>query len=164
MTEALAGILVRLPIVPQLPHGSAGRGADALPLPGGARAVSPVVVVAPVRLVSEANVREHWAPKARRAREQRAVMLLLCRKRFREEGLVDRHGSLLGQRRLVVRIERLGKRRLDGDNLARACKAVRDGIADALRLDDGDGRIEWVYEQAIAKGYEVRIEVRETLS
>ncbi len=51
---------------------------------------------------------------------------------------------------------------LDSDSLPGSCKALRDGIADALMVDDGDARITWVYEQKRAKawGVEVRIAQR----
>jgi hypothetical protein len=49
--------------------------------------------------------------------------------------------------RVVVTITRVSPRALDGDNLQRACKAVRDGVADALGCDDRDKCIEWRYAQ-----------------
>jgi hypothetical protein len=50
-----------------------------------------------------------------------------------------------------VTITRLAPRQLDTDNLAGACKHVRDGVADWLGIDDGDLRVAWVCEQEKAK-------------
>lgn len=62
-------------------------------------------------------------------------------------------------RRLIVTLTRVGPRTLDTDNLAGALKGVRDGVADALGIDDGDPRITWCYDQR--KGtYGVQIDVR----
>jgi hypothetical protein len=54
---------------------------------------------------------------------------------------------------------RLTGRALDGDNLQRALKAVRDGVADALGIDDGDSRIEWQYGQRRGGKGEYAVEV-----
>ncbi len=49
----------------------------------------------------------------------------------------------------IITMNRLG-RRLDDDNLAGACKPLRDGIADAFGLNDRDSRIKWVPAQSPA--------------
>lgn len=90
----------------------------------------------PIRIESEANLREHWAKKAKRAREQRLTV----------------HYSLTGARRpvnwpLVVTLTRIAPRALDTDNLARGFKAVRDAVAAWLGIDDGSERIVWRYGQ-----------------
>jgi hypothetical protein len=36
---------------------------------------------------------------------------------------------------------------MDGDNSIGSLKAVRDGVADALGIDDGDPRLTWEYRQ-----------------
>ena len=59
---------------------------------------------------------------------------------------------------LVVTLTRIGARKLDSDNLARSMKAVRDGIADALGIDDGSDRIEWKYAQEKGK-YAVKVTI-----
>jgi hypothetical protein len=50
---------------------------------------------------------------------------------------------------------------LDGDNLQSGFKAVRDGVADWLGVDDGSGLIDWQYCQRSSgpKVYKVEIEV-----
>ena len=62
---------------------------------------------------------------------------------------------------LTVKLTRCSAGELDDDNLRGALKAVRDGIADALRVDDGSPLIFWEYHQArCAKGqHSVEIEI-----
>ena len=111
--------------------------------------------VVPVRTVSEANRREHWSVKAKRAKQQReaAGMMMVSM------------GVHRGRPKppLSVTLTRVAPRKLDTDNLARSLKAVRDGIADALGIDDGDERVAWLYAQrrGAAKTYEVEVEIRE---
>lgn len=65
---------------------------------------------------------------------------------------------------IVVTLTRYSAGTLDDDNLIGACKAIRDGIADWLRIDDADPRVRYVYEQAWCepKKYAVVVEVRPT--
>jgi len=88
----------------------------------------------PIETVSEANVRVHWAVRADRAKKQRSKALLLCPRWDA--------GPLLR-----VELVRLAPRRLDTDNLVSAVKAVRDGIAARLGVDDGSPLVEWRYGQ-----------------
>jgi hypothetical protein len=50
---------------------------------------------------------------------------------------------------------------LDGDNLQSGFKAVRDGVADWLGVDDGSQLLDWQYRQRSngVKTYKVEIEV-----
>ena len=60
--------------------------------------------------------------------------------------------SLIGFRRIP----------LDDDNFVGACKHIRDAIAASLKLDDGDKRLKWQYQQIQSAGDEgllVRIEI-----
>lgn len=91
----------------------------------------------PIRLISTANAREHWAIKAKRAKLHRAATIV-----------IKKHPLPC-----VVELIRVGKRKLDGDNLQNSAKALRDGIADRLGADDADPRIEWKYDQIIGKDY-----------
>ena len=63
---------------------------------------------------------------------------------------------------VVVVLTRIAPRDLDTDNLASGLKAVRDGVADALGMDDGSSRIEWRYAQERRKPgeYAVRVGIR----
>lgn len=107
----------------------------------------------PIRTVSEANQREHWAVKAKRKKQQtNLAALVTC--------------SVVSQRWLFARparitLTRYGVRRLDADNLAGSFKGIQDGIAAALGMDDGDERLTWVYAQE--KGNKSRIGVVVTI-
>ena len=104
----------------------------------------------PVRLRSVANMREHWAAKAKRAKAHRVIgrnagkgwKLLPCR----------------------VTLTRIAPRALDGDNLQSAFKAMRDGVADALGVDDAEPRVEWRYaqERGRVKEYAVTVKIEGT--
>jgi hypothetical protein len=103
------------------------------------------VVELPLRIESTQNKREHWAEKARRTKQQRLAALavpthpLPCR----------------------VVLTRVAPRALDDDNCVSGFKALRDGIADRLGVDDKDPRVTWVYRQARgkAKEYAARVEI-----
>lgn len=102
----------------------------------------------PLKAPSTPNLREHWATKSKRAAAQRGKARLLTPR-------------WTGGPLLRVTLTRVGVRELDSDNLASACKAVRDGVADRLRLDDGSPLVEWAYRQEkCLKGAEgVRVEI-----
>ena len=111
----------------------------------------------PIRTVSEANTREHWAAKAKRAKMQRCVARLLMLSNMTPE---ISHRLIRCKEPLMIRITQIGKRKLDSDNLARSQKAVRDGIAEAIGIDDGSELLEWEYSQEIGKQYSVKVEIR----
>lgn len=98
------------------------------------------------RLVSEANAREHWATRAKRAKAHRTMARGTLRLH---------HAPIPAPCRITI--TRIGKRRLDDDNLAGSAKAIRDGVADWLGIDDGDPRLTWRYAQEIGRDYAVRI-------
>lgn len=108
-----------------------------------------VAFVMPIRLVSEPNARGHWGKRHGRASEQRGLARALAHSR----------GVHRMRPPCVVTITRIGKRRLDDDNAVASCKAVRDGVADALGIDDSDPRVEWRYEQETKQAYAVRVRV-----
>jgi hypothetical protein len=117
-----------------------------------------VSTVVPVKLISEANVHEHWANRARRVKSQRSVARLTM---LESEGLARQSVFNGGERPLTIRLVRVAPRRLDSDNLARSFKAVRDGIADWLGIDDGSPLLTWVYDQrrGNVKEYFAEVEV-----
>lgn len=110
-------------------------------------------VLLPVRTWSEANQRGHWGKRARRAKKQREAARLLVRA---ARVVLPASGPV------VITLTRIAPRALDTDNLVSGLKAVRDGLADALRVDDGSSRIEWCYAQGRGKPgeYAVRVEIR----
>jgi hypothetical protein len=48
----------------------------------------------------------------------------------------------------VVTLTRLSAGTMDDDGLAGSCKGLRDGIAEALGIDDGSSAVKWNYAQA----------------
>ena len=100
-------------------------------------------VTIPVRLISEANARGHWAAKARRATKGRQQGRLAVQ-------ILRAHNYPVADARIVT-LTRIAPRRLDDDNLRGAFKFVRDGIADALGINDGSYAVEWMYDQKPGK-------------
>lgn len=99
-------------------------------------------ITLPYRLKSAPNLREHWAEKHRRIKEQRRLAIVVPKQPLP----------------CIVTLTRIGPKRLDDDNLSGAFKGVRDGIADRLGVDDADPLIEWRYAQE--KGaYGIRITI-----
>lgn len=111
-------------------------------------------ITLPIRTVSEANVREHWAKRASRAKQHRTLAWAGLR-------AVDPGRKLLGN--VSVTLTRIAPRALDDDNLRAAIKAVRDGVADWLGVPDNHPAIEWRYgqEKGLPKQYALRIQVEE---
>ena len=60
---------------------------------------------------------------------------------------------------LEVELVRVAPRSLDSDNLTSSLKAVRDGVADWLGVDDGDERVRWTYGQRKGKPREYLVEI-----
>ena len=94
----------------------------------------------PIETISEANTKEHWARKARRVKIQRSDTYNFCRAK---RGIL----RLVPESKITVHLIRLAPKKLDSDNLVSSFKAIRDGIADWLKIDDGSERIEWLYSQ-----------------
>lgn len=59
----------------------------------------------------------------------------------------------------TVALRRVSPRPLDGDGLQAALKSVRDGIADALQIDDGTDSVTWIYDWRRGKVREYAVEV-----
>ncbi len=57
----------------------------------------------------------------------------------------------------TVTLTRVGRRKVDQDNLSGLFKATRDGIADVYGVDDGSDLYQWVYSQEIGGGIGIRI-------
>ena len=105
-----------------------------------------MTITIPIRLVSVANVREHWGKRAGRTKAHRNAGRLFCR-------------HLGFPLPVTVRITRIAPRPLDDDNLRSACKALRDGIADALGVDDRSPLVTWEYEQERGKPKEYAVRI-----
>ena len=118
----------------------------------------------PGKLESKLNDRGHWSKRHRTAKRQREnAHWALIQKR---KGVIE---SDLDDVPLTVTITRLSphhdspQKRLDQDNLQGACKAIRDGVADWLRVNDRDERITWVYQQGFHEEYACTVSIARTL-
>ena len=113
---------------------------------------SVIVVAVPVRIISEANSRQHWRKAAARKKLHRQTARLVLQQYARPMGEAER---------FTITLTRVAPRKLDDDNLASGFKAVRDGVADWLGIDDGSPRICWQYAQEKSKAgeYAARVHV-----
>ncbi len=116
----------------------------------------------PIRTRSVSNLREHWAVRAKRSKEERWLARIGLQQVL--TGLADdrlrswRRDYHTGGR-IEILLVRVGPRPLDSDNLAISCKGVRDGIADAIGLDDGAPGLIWTYAQEKGKEYSVKVRI-----
>jgi hypothetical protein len=94
-----------------------------------------VILTISMRLPSAANLREHWAAKAKRVKQQRQAVAMFIGGRPKPALPV------------VVTLVRIAPRALDSDNLQSAFKAPRDEIARWLGVADNDPRVGWEYAQ-----------------
>lgn len=108
----------------------------------------------PIQTGSRLNVREHWATVAEKAKKHRqaAHLMMLGVLRHHPRGTDDAIVQL-------IRVGPRGREELDDDNLRGSLKAVRDGVADALKIDDGDERVRWLYAQLKGERYAVIVRV-----
>jgi len=96
---------------------------------------------------SVANLREHFAQKAKRASGHRKAGYLMAR------------GFAGGFNRALVILTRHAPRLVDSDNLAALLKNVRDGVADGLQVDDRDPSVIWHTQQVKAKTAAVSVSI-----
>lgn len=101
-----------------------------------------ITVTLPLRIVSTLNLREHWTKRHRRNQAHRKAALAVPK----------------AELPCTVKLTRIGLKILDGDNLQGGLKALRDGIADRLGVDDADPRVTWEYAQERGE-YAVRVEI-----
>lgn len=99
----------------------------------------------PLRLVSEANQREHWGARKRRKDNQQITTRLELLRRMPTRKHRD---ALLP---LNVKFTRVGGRRMDKDNNVGSFKHVQDAVAKFFGVADGDASAKWDYDQAPAK-------------
>lgn len=114
-------------------------------------------VTLPVHLTNTSNARQHWGTTARKARVRHTVTLAV-QTRARHVGSVL---SGVGVAVLAVRLVYIGPRELDDDGVTSAVKSLRDGVADALGVNDRDPRVTWVpdQERGGVREYAARVEV-----
>jgi hypothetical protein len=115
--------------------------------------VTIVCEIPDMKLPSMKNLRTHWSTLAKLTANQRLAAALAVRSvTMKKERTMP----------AVVTITRCAPRKIDSDNLARACSAIRDGIAQAWGVDDGNEGPKgwtWRYGQTVAKKATVRIEI-----
>lgn len=109
-----------------------------------------IVIRHETKLPSLANQRLHWAARAKIIKNQRITASLLVAQAV---GRTPRKPK-------AVTLTRISSRPLDGDNWVAAAKGIRDGVADALGIDDGDSRVKWKYEQRKGSPQAVEIRIR----
>lgn len=121
--------------------------------------MSIIAILDGLRVRNESNERSHHMVRAKRAKTARA----LARMRLAGPVLEQRRAGALALP-LVVTLTRIGPRMMDDDGAIASLKACRDGVADALGIDDRDPRVQWRYGQERGKPrqYGVRITVEAT--
>lgn len=99
-----------------------------------------VTITAPIRTPNPVNGSHmHWAVKSKIRKRQRETAMLVTRAALKATPVALP---------VVVTMTRVAPSSgLDDDNLRPALKAVRDGIADVLGVDDRDWRVRWEYDQ-----------------
>lgn len=111
----------------------------------------------PIRVVSEANARDHRYAKSKRTKQQRRAAAMQVKSCAPLILMAAKGGPI------TITLTRLigkGGRAYDDDNLRSAFKAIRDGVAnDALGIDDGSKRLVWEYGQERAAEFGVRIAI-----
>lgn len=115
----------------------------------------------PIRLLSEANRRGHWAKHSGRIASQR----LIAKQEMRVHCVRSpRWCACCGPQATVTLTRVIGPRgkAFDSDGMVCAAKAIRDGIADALGINDGSDAVTWRYGQRRGDehGVEVKVEAR----
>lgn len=112
--------------------------------------VSVISFLLEFHLKSAANLREHWAVRARRVKAERVAAYVIAQSQ----------GAYRFGLPATVTITRVAPRELDDDNLAAACKGIRDGIADGMGLlGDRHIGLEWRYRQEKGKPSAVRVQI-----
>ena len=100
----------------------------------------------PIRADVTLNSRAHWSHKARKAREHKDIVGWMLKNRAPPTPP------------FVIRLIRVGPRRMDQDNFVTSLKAVQDGVAAWIGIDDG--KLTWEYEQ-LSGPYGVIMEIDE---
>lgn len=86
--------------------------------------------------------------KAKRAKAQRMAGHVMAMK----------FPKILPGEKWIFILTRCAPKRLDSDNVASCFKGARDGIADRIKVDDGETRILWESEQQKSKTPRLKFE------
>lgn len=99
----------------------------------------------PLKTVSGANSREHWAAKARRVKAERSATALAILVAGAKTTL---KGYAPSASRIIVTLTRVAPRQLDShDNLPSSMKGVVDQLCASMGIDDRDPRFAVLYQQ-----------------
>ncbi|MCE1032985.1 endodeoxyribonuclease RusA [Pseudomonas asiatica] len=98
------------------------------------------------------NARVHWTKKSRAAKSYRADCHLLAK----QDGIQAPKGEAL----LMLEFIPPDRRRRDDDNLLAMFKAGRDGLADALGIDDNVFATQIRVSKETIKGGAVRVRIQ----
>lgn len=97
---------------------------------------------------------QHWGKQANLSKKHRTLAAIAT-----SNQIVAR--NIKGSLKYVVTFTRFGKRKLDDDNLIGGLKHIRDGVSDALGVNDGSDRITFHYKQEIHSENKLTIMIEE---
>lgn len=97
---------------------------------------------------------QHWGKLAGVAKTQRTMAAISTSNQIVSQ-------KISSGEHYIVNLTRFGKKKLDDDNLIGSLKHVRDGIADALGVNDGSDKISFKYDQKQANIYQLEITIEE---
>lgn len=99
----------------------------------------------PIKTCCSLNSRMHYMQRARMVKAERDAARLMAKAELGSNGHKGRIPSSVKLTRKFCGVA------LDDDNVCGYLKGCRDGIADAIGIDDGDARIVWQYDQLRVK-------------
>jgi hypothetical protein len=111
-----------------------------------------IQVSIPLKIVSEANIREHWTKSHKRRKSQKQIV----------RAVLSSH-KIPTTLPVTITMIRKGKKNLDSDNLQTAFKYIRDAISEHFFPMKKPGHADdhplftWVYAQEISKTYDISI-------
>lgn len=109
---------------------------------------APFEVTIPLRARTSQNARfDHYMAKAKRVKKERGDAMMAT---ARLPALVEPA--------LLVTLTHVGPRELDAVNLLGALKAVQDGVASRLKVDDASPLVKWEFFQERGE-YAVKVKV-----
>lgn len=116
-----------------------------------------MIINIPIKIISEANRREHHMAKYRRVKRQQMITMAFC---LQNLGYIRKWP---GRYKITFTriIGKRGKKFDEGDNLNVSFKAIRDALTRYMRIDDGSDRLEWSYGQERGDIAHVRVEITE---
>lgn len=122
-----------------------------------------IVFKIPIRTISEANARGHWAKFKKLHDSQKDSAFILAHTALRS--LPETHPLRNPEAAINIGMTRVAKGNfMDSDNLPASMKYIRDGVASALAPGmapgraDGLSRFAWTYDQKRTRGApEVRV-------